>query len=144
MLLAVATPTHMMEPVKAGTLNVVRVKNRKRIMPQSAAGSAVMMMNGSSHDWKLTTISMYTRTMENPRPANSPTYDVCMVSSWPANMEEAASRKKMLVGLHDPADVPANAVQIAALNRAINIDYAADVVMRKRFHLVAAANRRHI
>src|ERR1035437_2072997 len=134
MLLAVATPTHMMEPVKAGTLNVVRVKNRKRIMPQSAAGSAVMMMNGSSHDWKFTTISMYTRTMENPRPANSPTYDVCMVSSCPrmwkklplgsrcslaftmraiSKANEHLLPRGSFVGLHDPRDIVSNPVEVA-------------------------------
>ncbi len=33
-------------------------KERKRTMPASAAGSAVMMTNGSSQDWKFTTMSM--------------------------------------------------------------------------------------
>jgi len=47
----------MMAPINAGTLNVVPVANRKTMIPASAAGSAVMMMNGSSHDWKLTTIN---------------------------------------------------------------------------------------
>ena len=32
--------------------------NRNKTMPASAAGNAVMMMKGSSQDWKLTTISM--------------------------------------------------------------------------------------
>ena len=57
MLFAVATPMHMMAPMRAGTLSVVCVRKRNRTMPASAAGKAVMMMNGSSHDWKLTTIS---------------------------------------------------------------------------------------
>ena len=57
MLLAVATPTHMSAPISAGTLSVVWVKKSKSTMPASAAGSAVMMMNGSSQDWKFTTIS---------------------------------------------------------------------------------------
>ena len=56
MLLAVATPMHMIAPMRAGTLRVVCVANRKTIMPANAAGNAVMMMNGSSQDWKLTTI----------------------------------------------------------------------------------------
>ena len=56
-LLAVATPMHMIAPVSAGTLTVVCVRNSIQTMPASAAGSAVMMMNGSSQDWKLTTIS---------------------------------------------------------------------------------------
>ena len=57
MLFAVATPTHMIAPVRAGTLKVVPVANSIQTMPASAAGSAEMMMNGSVHDWKLTTIS---------------------------------------------------------------------------------------
>ncbi len=57
MELAVATPMHMMAPVKAGTLRRVLVTNRNQAMPASAAGSAEMIRNGSSQDWKLTTIS---------------------------------------------------------------------------------------
>ena len=57
MLFAVATPMHMIAPVSAGTDSVVPVTNSIQTMPASAAGSAVMMTNGSIHDWKLTTIS---------------------------------------------------------------------------------------
>ena len=57
MLFAVATPMHMMAPISAGTLRVVCVKKRNSTIPASAAGSAVMMMNGSTQDWKFTTIS---------------------------------------------------------------------------------------
>jgi hypothetical protein len=35
---------------ETGTLRVVCVMKRNRTIPASAAGSAVMMMNGSSHD----------------------------------------------------------------------------------------------
>ena len=55
-LLAVATPMHMIAPVSAGTDSVVCVANSIQTMPASAAGSAVMMTNGSVHDWKLITI----------------------------------------------------------------------------------------
>src|SRR5258708_39149802 len=55
--LAVATPMHMTAPVSEGTFNVVRVSNRNQQIPASAPGSAAMMINGSSHDWKLITIS---------------------------------------------------------------------------------------
>ena len=54
---AVATPMHMIEPMRAGTESVVCVRKRKTTMPAMAAGSAVMMMKGSSQDWKLTTMS---------------------------------------------------------------------------------------
>ena len=53
----VATPMHMMAPVSAGTLRRVWVRNRNQTMPEMAAGSAHTMMNGSSHDWKFTTMS---------------------------------------------------------------------------------------
>ncbi len=57
MLFAVATPMHMMVPMSAGTLRVVCVMNRNQAIPASAAGNAEIMMKGSSHDWKFTTIS---------------------------------------------------------------------------------------
>ena len=57
MLFAVATPMHMIDPVSAGTLIVVWVTKSIQTIPASAAGSAEMMMNGSSQDWKFTTIS---------------------------------------------------------------------------------------
>jgi len=57
MLLAVATPMHMIAPIKAGTLSVVPDRNNIQTIPASAPGSAVMMMNGSVQDWKLTTMS---------------------------------------------------------------------------------------
>ena len=50
MLLAVATPMHMIMPVNDGTFKVVCVSNRIQMIPASAPGSAVMMMNGSIHD----------------------------------------------------------------------------------------------
>ena len=57
MLFAVATPMHMIAPVSDGTLSVVRVRSSIHRIPASAPGRAVIMMNGSSHDWKFTTIS---------------------------------------------------------------------------------------
>ena len=56
-LFAVAIPMHMMAPVSAGTESVVPVKNSSQTMPARAPGKPVMMMNGSSQDWKLTTIT---------------------------------------------------------------------------------------
>ena len=49
-LFAVATPMVMIAPVNAGTLSGVRVRNNIHAIPASAAGSAVIMMNGSSQD----------------------------------------------------------------------------------------------
>ena len=56
MLLEVATPMHMIAPISAGTLTVVPVRYSIHTIPASAPGKAVRMMNGSSHDWKFTTI----------------------------------------------------------------------------------------
>ncbi len=47
---------HMIAPVSAGTDSVVWVVNSIQTMPASAAGSAVMITNGSDQDWKFTTI----------------------------------------------------------------------------------------
>ena len=50
MLFEVATPMHMMAPIRAGTLRFVCVTNRNQAIPASAAGSAEIMMKGSSQD----------------------------------------------------------------------------------------------
>ncbi len=57
MLFAVATPMHMIAPVSAGTLSGVCTRKSIQTIPAIAAGSAEMMMRGSSQDWKFTTIS---------------------------------------------------------------------------------------
>ena len=57
MLLETATPTHMSDPISEGTLNVVCVMNNIHRIPDTAPGSAMMMTNGSTQDWKLTTIN---------------------------------------------------------------------------------------
>ena len=49
-LFAVATPIHMIAPISDGTFRVVCVMNSIHRMPESAPGSAIRMMNGSSHD----------------------------------------------------------------------------------------------
>ena len=41
--------------MRAGTDKVVCVANSIQTMPASAAGSAVMITNGSAQDWKFTT-----------------------------------------------------------------------------------------
>lgn len=56
MLFEVATPMHMIAPIKEGTLSVVRVMKSIQIIPANAAGRAVMMMKGSIQDWKFTTM----------------------------------------------------------------------------------------
>ena len=68
MLFDVATPIAMMQPMSAGTLIVVCVTKSAHRIPASAPGSAMRMMNGSSHDWKLTTIRKYTSNTAKPMP----------------------------------------------------------------------------
>jgi hypothetical protein len=46
----------MIAPISEGTLSVVPVANNIQMIPQSAPGNAMMMMNGSVQDWKLTAI----------------------------------------------------------------------------------------
>ena len=50
MLLAVATPMHMIEPISEGTLKVVCVTNSIHRIPDRAPGRAIRIMKGSSHD----------------------------------------------------------------------------------------------
>ena len=52
-----ATGDAAVAAVEAGTDRVVWVANRVQTIPASAAGRAVMITNGSSQDWKFTTIS---------------------------------------------------------------------------------------
>src|SRR5947208_5771756 len=56
-LFAVATPMAIIAPMSDGTLRVVPVMKSIQMMPHNAPGSAMMMTNGSVHDWKLTTIT---------------------------------------------------------------------------------------
>ena len=70
-VLAVAVPMHMMAPVSAGTESVVPVRNRLHVTPARAAGSAQTTTNGSSQDWKLTTITRNTSTIDRARPVSS-------------------------------------------------------------------------
>ena len=50
MLLAVASPITMMVPISDGTLKVVCVTNNAQRTPNSAPGSAMMMISGSVQD----------------------------------------------------------------------------------------------
>jgi hypothetical protein len=50
MLFAVATPMAMIAPISEGTLIVVPLRNSIQMIPHSAPGKAMMMMNGSVHD----------------------------------------------------------------------------------------------
>ncbi len=88
MLLAVATPIDMIDPISDGTLSVVRVTNSIQRMPAIAPGSAVRMMNGSSHDWKLTAISRYTSTTAKTIPSPSRRNEDFIVSYSPRSVSD--------------------------------------------------------
>ena len=53
--LSAANPYSGGTSLNAGTLKVVPVRNSIQTIPAMAPGNAVMMMNGSSQLWKLTT-----------------------------------------------------------------------------------------
>ena len=53
-----AMPTAMIVPISETTLIVVPVSASIHRIPTSAPGTATMMMNGSSQDWNITTISI--------------------------------------------------------------------------------------
>ena len=72
MPLAVATPMLMMAPMNAGTERPSPVAKSAHTTPASATGSALAMMSGSVHDWKLITMMRYTSTTANSSPAPSP------------------------------------------------------------------------
>ena len=142
MLFAVATPMHMMAPVSAGTLSVVPVISSIQAMPASAAGSAVMMMNGSSHDWKLITMSRYTSRIAPVRPTSRPVYDEVIVSIWPrATMRVPFGSLPSSVG-DDLVDVLRDGAEVAALHGAEDVDDRLRVVVRDDARPEAARDRR--
>ena len=57
-LFAVATPMHMMEPVSAGTLTVVPVRNSIQTMPAKRGRQGGDDDQRVQQDWKFTTMSM--------------------------------------------------------------------------------------
>ena len=105
MLFAVATPMHMIAPVNAGTLSVVCVRNsNQHDARQRARQAPQMMMNGSSQDWKFTTISIYTSTIENSSPRPSPMKDELHRLHLAAHDDVAAARSCFFVAADYPLD----------------------------------------
>ena len=97
--MAVATPMHITAPVSDGTLNRVCVSNSIQQIPARAPGNAVMMMNGSSHDWKFTTTRKYTSTIAITSPTPSPKNEDFMVSTCPRTIMRVPRGKGLLEGL---------------------------------------------
>ena len=86
----VATPMHMIVPIRLGTLKVVRVAKSIHRIPENAPGRPVRMIIGSSQLWKLTTIRKYTRATAKTMPSPSRVNAVFMLCTWPCtSMVEA-------------------------------------------------------
>ena len=141
MLLAVATPMHMIAPISAGTLSVVcRSGRASTTMPASAAGSAVMMMNGSSqrlevHDDQQ--VDEHDREREAAERGRCTT--TRMVSTWPRTMMKRARAAA-------PADRPRRcarcrgrrAPRSRSCTDAVDVDHRLDVVVRDHRHAAGA------
>ncbi len=104
----------MMAPVSAGTDSVVPVMNRVQAMPASAAGSAVIMMKGSTQDWKLTTINrIYQHDRHHQADAQTLERSLQWCAPGPRNEVRAPRRQFGLDVLHQRLDVGRHAAQIA-------------------------------
>ncbi len=115
MLFEVATPMHMMVPISDGTFNVVPVKNSIQAIPLSAPGKAVMMMKGSTQDWKFTTISKYTKITEKINPIAKSRERRLHRVDLPANGHRCAPRKLAFVLPYHLDHVRRYPAQIAVL-----------------------------
>ena len=109
-------------------------------MPASAAGSAVMMMKGSSQDWKFTTISRYTSTIANTSPYSSPVNEEFIVSICPRTISCEPLGRSLRAGVDDLVHVVGDAAQIAALHRAVDVDDRLHVAMADHGTLGAAVD----
>ena len=78
-----AMPTATIDPISDTTLIVVPVSTSIHNIPIKAPGSASMMMNGSSHDWNSTTMSIYTNAIARIRPSPKVLKEEFMTSLCP-------------------------------------------------------------
>src|SRR5205807_1695014 len=78
---SVATVAKMSPPITARPSGAFCSPPSPR--PSAIGTMPVMMMNGSSQDWKLTTISRYTSTIAAASPSSSPAKDSVMVFTCP-------------------------------------------------------------
>ena len=98
-------------------------------MPASAAGNAEMMRNGSSHDWKFTTISRYTSRMDMARPPISPMYDLYMVSLCPRRMKLEPRGRSFLWSGDDLLHSAGDRAEVGAVDVGEDVDDGLDVVV---------------
>ena len=144
MLLAVATPMHMMDPISAGTLSVVRVRNRNTHDSGQRGGKRrddderVQPGLKIHHDQQVHQHNRETQAGQQADIRRAHGVEL------PAHGDEAAARKRAPVRVDDSRDVAARAAQIAILHRSVNIHHAADVVVIQHRHFIRAGDGRNV
>ena len=129
-LLAVATPMHMIAPVRAGTDTVVPVANSIQTMPASAVGKAATIMSGSSQDWKLTTISRKMKNDGDGEPDEQLVIATGHRRHLASQRHGRADRNIVRRVLDDLLDVRRHATEIAPLRRGVDVDDRSNVIVR--------------
>ncbi len=122
--------------MSAGTLRWVPVRNSIQMMPASAAGRALTMMSGSTHDWKFTTISRYTSTIAIATPTPRPKNELRIVCTCAAHDDLVAARQWRAPPSTSCVDLSRDAAQIAFLDAHEEVDDGPDVVVRDDGELV--------
>ena len=128
-----ATPMLMIAPISDGTLMVVWVTKSISRMPESAPGRAIRMMNGSSQDWKLTTMTKYTSTTAKTMPGAQADEGRAHGFHLAAGFEEAALGQLGTEIVQHAAHFAGHAAEVAILHVGV------DVV--ERLHIVVIDNR---
>ena len=106
MLLAVATPMHMMDPIKAGTLSVVRVTNRNRTIPASAAGKSRDNDEGIQPGLKVHHDQQVDQDDRKGEAGQQTGIRGPHGVQLAADGDETAARKRLSIGFDDPRDIP--------------------------------------
>ena len=101
-------------------------------MPASAAGSAEMIRNGSSHDWKLTTMSRYTSRMDSGQAAEQADVGASHGLALPAQDEVRAARQLLLVLVDDLLHRARHSAQVGAFDVGENVEHRLHVVVADR------------
>jgi hypothetical protein len=112
---------HITAPIKAGTLSVVCVKNKKPTMP------ARLKVH---HDEEID------ENDGKDQSAQQPEIRAAHGLQLAANGNEAAARQRLSVGIYNPRHLAAHRSQITPLDGGVNIDHTTNVVMRHYLHLV--------
>ncbi len=120
---------HMIAPVSAGTDRVVRVTNSIQMMPASAAGSAVMITNGSSHDWKFTHDQQIDQHDRPQQPEGQSREGGVHGGDLPAQGDNGAARRFVGRLLDQALNVSGDAAEVTILRRGEQVDHRLHVVV---------------